>query len=279
MKSKIIYFLLGGALGAIGYYGFQYLSDDVVLGESNAELAQLQEKVRELQKEKADLEASLNSKAITLSAKPSQMEEEVKYSSPSTKNVISDDVVNHLAKGMEQQAVRQTDIYRNRLNLTDEQAAAFEDFILAQHQQMFERIEVARGGGSVSIKAGEMIKRSDLRNLAEEVLTPEQLEGFDTIQREQRESRNEMMATAQMSQYAPMLGLSDEQKDEMYSLFYSEADQMGEGVSGDEMNEVRRYTDERVAEILTPEQAEMYQSRRDDQMKGTGSATRIFMGR
>ena len=67
-----------------------------------------------------------------------------------------------------------------------------------------------------------IITQIDIDNFAAEILSPYQFGEYDEIRTQEIESRSEMIATPQLSQIAPQLGLTETQKDQVYSIFCSQ---------------------------------------------------------
>ena len=82
-------------------------------------------------------------------------------------------------------------------------------------------------------------------------------------------SRSEMMATAQLSQIAPQLGLSEDQKDEVFAIYYDQAMEMTSGMMNPQaMEEARAQADEQIVELLDAEQREVFKTLRENSAFG-----------
>jgi len=82
-------------------------------------------------------------------------------------------------------------------------------------------------------------------------------------------SRSEMMATAQLSQIAPKLGLSENQKDEVFAIYYDQAMGMNSGMMEPKaMEEARARTDEQIFDILDDKQREVFETLRENSSFG-----------
>ena len=77
-------------------------------------------------------------------------------------------------------------------------------------------------------------------------------------------SRTEMITTAQLSQIAPKLRLSENQKDEVFAISYDQAMEMNSDMMKPEaMEEVRTGADEQIFDILDDKQSEVFETLRE----------------
>lgn len=169
--------------------------------------------------------------------------------------------------------------YQLRLGLDDAQFQKMSDLMLLQQEQMHLRMMSAhelRANGGEGGEPTEGISTRDLLDMASEILSPEQFEEYSAILEEERASRNEMMATARLSQISSALKLSDEQKDAAYSLFYGEADRSGDDPVMKHTPESQKAIDEALGNILTKEQYESYQQLQQQQQQMMTNA--VFIG-
>lgn len=75
-----------------------------------------------------------------------------------------------------------------------------------------------------------MITQQDIDDLTAEILDPIQLREYDEMRAQEDASRSEMMATAQLTQIASKLGLSEDQKDEVFAIYYDQAMGFNSGI-------------------------------------------------
>ena len=77
-------------------------------------------------------------------------------------------------------------------------------------------------------------------------------------------SRTEMITTAQLSQIAPKLRLSENQKDEVFAISYDQAMEMNSDMMKPEaMEEVRTGADEQIFDILDDKHSEVFETLRE----------------
>ena len=114
-----------------------------------------------------------------------------------------------------------------------------------------------------------MITQQDVDDLAAEILDPDQLREYDEMRAQEDASRSEMMATAQLSQIAPKLGLSEDQKDEVFGIYYDQAMGMNSGMMEPQaMEEARAQADEQIYDILHDKQSEVFETLRENSAFG-----------
>lgn len=253
-------------------------SGAVSVRDSNAALAGLREQLDRLEKENTELRKAVEEGARTSGR--ADAHGPVAFSiagEPNGEKLDAEKMIERMRRGAEHFADMQLDRYQGRLNLTEAQRQALRDIMVLQ-QERIQRLMFARHNGEDPKSLGfEQVSDQDILDLAKEVLSPSQYDEYSRIRDDERKSRNDMMATARLGQLAPMLDLSEEQKDRIYSLFYSEADQMGDFPDPEAMLGNQTATDEAIGKILTEEQRKAYQDYRERQAKG-GAAGMFFIG-
>ncbi len=280
MKSKWLFFTVGCVAG--------YLISLLAIENNKIELPQPDpSEVAGLQERIAELEQALeeaNSDSLLAATTPAKNETAngdsvsvslstiqgvtLKGSNGTTASSV------FMAKGfedhMERRIQREVSMYKRRLGLSDEQAQAFEDLLRLRFKGFQYQIENAQEGQGLDVRMNEAhVTEQDIVDLAEEILSEDQLAEFQAIKQEESNSRKEMMATAQLGQISPLLGLDDDQKDAMYSLFFNEASSMiGGSVDRESLEEVRDFTNQEAEKFLTPEQFEQFKEMRQDQAGG-----------
>lgn len=162
---------------------------------------------------------------------------------------------------MERQVDQQLDIYAARLNLNPDQREQLKEIMLLRMRfspDGAERLEDENGA--------PIITQNDIDNLAADIPSPDQLDEYDEMRAQEDEARSEMMATAQLSQIAPQLGLSETQKDQVFSIYYEQSLTMNEGfMQPEQMRASQEEADELIGEILTEEQREVFKTIRENQ--------------
>lgn len=169
---------------------------------------------------------------------------------------------------MRKQVDRQLDIYAARLNLNDDQRSRLEEIMLLRFTQMGERMG---RGPHVQADANDspFITQRDIDDLFSEILSFEQLEEYDEMRAQEIASRSEMMATAQLSQIAPQLGLSEEQKNRVYGIYYNLSfDMTSDFADPQHMGNSRNQANEQISEILDDQQKAIFEKLNESQFPG-----------
>lgn len=170
---------------------------------------------------------------------------------------------------MSRQVDQQLDIYAARLDLNDEQREQLKEIMLLRMTQMRVRFTPNGEERFEDDNGAPMITQTDIDNLAAEILSPDQLDEYDEMRNQENESRSEMMATAQLSQIAPQLGLTETQKDQVYAIYYNQSLEMTDRFTNPErMQESQLQADEQVKEILDEEQQEVFETIKENQNFG-----------
>lgn len=170
---------------------------------------------------------------------------------------------------MSRQVKQQVDIYPARLHLSDDQRGQLEEIMLMRMMQMRERIGPNGPRRVEGDQDSTFITQADIDNLAAEILSPDQLDEYDEMRAQENASRSEMMATAQLSQIAPQLGLSETQKNQVYAIYYNQSLEMTDGfIDPESMQESQARADEQIKEILDDEQREVFKTIKENQNFG-----------
>jgi hypothetical protein len=145
-------------------------------------------------------------------------------------------------------------LLQSRLHLTPEQQAT----IKAAMQQMF------RNNGQIDPQAAA--KANTLDQTLATVLTPDQQTAYKQVQADEQTSRVDTEATVQVNQIAPLLQLSDSQKDQVFSALYqvqlTAPDPTSLMTNPDAASIVAaqaQATQDALAKVLTPAQLALYQ--------------------
>jgi hypothetical protein len=77
------------------------------------------------------------------------------------------------------------------------------------------------------------------------------------------------MATAQLSQIAPQLGLSEEQKNQAYGIYYDQSiDMQTDTFDPRQFQEAQNQSNERISEILDDQQKAIFKQLNENQSFG-----------
>lgn len=137
---------------------------------------------------------------------------------PAAGNLFSSLLGESVKTQTERMKTQKVQALKNRLHLNPEQ----EKRVQEHFDRMFKFTEEA----TQKILAGERLDPKEMpadaapttseEKMLEEILTPEQLAAYQEMKVEEATARTEMMATVEMSQVAPLLGLDESQKDAFF---------------------------------------------------------------
>ncbi len=230
------------------------------------EIRSLTEQLAKAQTENATLQSRLDEAPVFESFALSEEKEEI-HRAPSTRAMAFSE--GRFEEMMSRQVDQQLDIYTARLNLSADQSEQLREIMLLRMTQMRTRFNINGTEQREDENGAPMITQNDIDNLAAEILSPEQLEEYDEMRAQENASRSEMMATAQLSQIAPQLGLTETQKDQVYSIYYNQSLEMTDRFMNPErMQESQLIADEQVKEVLNEEQRVVFKTIKENQSFG-----------
>jgi len=141
-----------------------------------------------------------------------------------------------------------------------------------------EMMAKAASGGKIDPQAmaamAQGIKTVD--QTLKDILTPDQMAAYQQMQAEQHNSVQESMAISQTNQLAPLLQLSDSQKDQVYAALYQLNSQSPAGIKNSPVNpsdptaflDAQAHAKEdALAKILTPDQLATYHQQAQGQLQ------------
>lgn len=280
-RSPLPTVLLAIALFVSGFIVRGLLIEDsisTIQGSDSADAdTDLSEQIARLQTEKAELENQLASlkrseAATTTETKSPAKSFHIKSGGVGTAAIALTSEQDPFSserfqKMMQAQVDRQLDIYSARLNLNDDQRSKLQEMMLLRFMQMGRRF--SHGDEEASQDETPRITQRDIDDLAAEILNEPQLGEYNEMRNQEIASRSEMMATAQLSQIAPQLGLSEEQKNQAYGIYYDQSLDLGSGISDPvAYQESREQANERIMEILDDKQKAIFET--INQQQGPG---------
>lgn len=239
--------------------------------QQEGEISKLTNKVAELQIANAELENEL-SRLNRAAPSVVEIESPRRAASGTTQAIALSEGVGfsqeRFREMMKRQVQQQLDIFAARLDLNDYQRGKIEEIMLMRMMQLRTRFG-PNGPQPASDTSAPMITQRDIDDLATEILDPDQLSEYNEMRAQEDASRSEMMATAQLSQIAPQLGLSEDQKDEVFAIYYDQAMEINSGMMNPQaMEEARAQADEQIVELLDAEQREVFKTLRENSAFG-----------
>jgi Spy/CpxP family protein refolding chaperone len=156
-------------------------------------------------------------------------------------------------------------LLQTRLHLTPDQAAKIKAAMDADAQAHRTLMQQAfRNNGQVDPAAAA--KADTLDQTLATVLTPEQQTAYQQVQADEEASRADMAATMQVDQMAPLLQLSDSQKDQVVQALYQvqasapdPASLLTNPNAASIVTAQAQATQAALAKVLTPDQMALYQ--------------------
>lgn len=183
------------------------------LAEMAAELINLQQVLDEARKAQAEAEAQLS---MRLPQNQTSLEEQ--------RDALRAEA---MERGMRRFADKRTDELQRRLHLSDDQLEAVRAYFQSRSEQRIAEAEARRNGEEPPVWTG-----LSTRDALAAILDPDQLTAYLEYDEAVQTSRAETRATAQMNAFAPELGLTDEQKDAVFSIYYLDTENQSDEETG-----------------------------------------------
>ena len=263
--------LLIGTIGALAYS--HYLGDGKLLADLQAQLDAAKANLAKTAQDKqlqAKATSGVSDQIDHLMASNEDLKrqlDDLKKTPGVTAPSINPMTLMGLMRGMGAglQGQQRMVLLQSRLHLTADQAAAIKAAMDADNQarrgvmqQMF------RNNGQIDSQAAAKANTFD-QTLAT-VLTPDQQTAYKQVQADEQTSRADTSATMQVNQVAPLLQLSESQKDQVFSALYQvqmtapdPTSLMTNPNAASVMAAQAQATQDALAKILTPDQMALYQ--------------------
>jgi hypothetical protein len=277
MRNVILGTVAGLVLGSAGALAYShYLGDGSLLADlqaqldaANADLAKTKSDKQQLAKETYGVSDQVDQLESSNADLRKQLDDLKSAPQAATAPAINPMTLLGMMRGMGrggfQNQQQRMFLLQTRLHLTPDQAAAIKAAMDADGkarrdlmQQMF------RNNGKVDPAAAA--KANTLDQTLVKVLSPDQMTAYQQVQAEEQASRADTMATMQVNQAAPLLQLSDAQKDQMSSALYQiqltapdPGSLMANPNAAAIMAAQAQATQAALASVLTPAQLALYQ--------------------
>jgi len=273
MRNTLLGIIAGLAIGTAGALAYShYLGDGKLLADlraqldaANAGLAKAAEEKKQMAKETSSISDQVDH---LLAANDDLKHQLDKSSATAAAPTVNPMTLAGMMAGMMRggiQGQQRMFLLQTRLHLTPDQAAKIKAAMDADNQarrgvmqQMF------RNNGKVDPQAAAAANTLD-QTLAS-VLTPDQQAAYQQVQADEKASRADTSATVQVNQMAPLLQLSDSQKDQVISALYQvqiaapdPSSLLANPNAASVITAQAQATQDALAKILTPDQMTLYQ--------------------
>lgn len=176
---------------------------------------------------------------------------------------------------LEQQLETKMNRMKAKLRLTPEQEAQIREILTKANDQALAMTEKMYSGNA---KAEDLKEGSSLASASpkaiEELLTPEQKNQYEAMQKEEQQGNARLMANAEMLQMQNSLGLTQEQQDKVFGVLYQQSlDTIAPGANDNNsdpagaMEKAITRKVEALRGVLTDEQLKSYQDLQEQQLK------------
>ena len=276
--------ITGMAIGTLGTFAYEYyLGEEPKLAQTQADLADAIAKITTLKESDQQLKSQADAESTEIQQLTStnedlkkQLDEAKSASVVSVPNPA--DVLGIMKSGEAQQHQERLLLLNSRLHLTPEQEAAVKVAMDAE-DKMSEEVMAKFGSGKFDPKdpkaqADIMAMTQSTKTVdqtLDEILTPEQKTAYQQMQTDQQNSSQESTATFEMNQLAPLLQLTDSQKDQVFNALYQFDSNLPERMKNngsDPIANLEAQTKEKedaLAKILTPDQLATYHQQAQSQ--------------
>ena len=240
-------------------------------------LTQQSNKIRRLRKEKSALLSEVGQHVTDL-AKPE----------PSPAPLAGDAAGSPRAAGVgkmmsavfRQKAEMKLAAMKSRLHLTDEQAEAVRELLGKETDQQAEMAS-RMFEGKLTQEDMNSATKFDLDGQLKQVLTPEQLTGYQQYKTEEQRQQLQMAAQAELMQLSPALQLTAQQQEQVSAILQQHYQQFvtqqpDSGSAGlDQMLDAKK---EALRAVLTPEQQQVYYKFIENERERTKSMMKMMEG-
>jgi len=286
-----------GVLGALGYS--HYLGEGKQLAElqdelsaAHTNLAKVTQESQQAKSETDAMSAQIQQLTSTKEDLTRQVDELKSASSaapaPSAPNPMAG-MAGMMKAGMAQHDQEQLLLLESRLHLTPEQIVAVKAAMDEEAKRGEEMAAKMFAGGKIDPQT-----MADLKNIKSvdqtlnDILTPDQKTAYQQMQAEEKTSSQESTAVFQMNQLAPLLQLTDSQKDQVSSALYQVQvnSQDPNWIKNNPVNPSNptafldaqaKAKEAALAKILTPDQLATYQQQAQSQLDAQKAMMQKFM--
>lgn len=307
MRNTILGSLVGLMVGIFGALAFDHFLGEgtelkqaqTALESANANLASTKRSNEKFKNDGDALSAQVQQLTASNDELKHQVDELKKASSDADDaaaqpNPMADMVKAQIGERNKQKML----LLKARLHLTPEQEAALKTAMDAEDKRTEEMTNKMFRGGKFDPtavmkdamkNAANMIAYKSPDQTLEEMLTPDQKTAYQQMKDEEKKSNVETMATFEMNQLAPTLGLTEAQKDQVFSVLCQNQMDMQDPESIKKMSatdpsnpgaflEAReKAKEDALAKVLTPDQLSIYHQQMQSQLQMQKTMMQKFM--
>ncbi len=304
MKSALLAAgcLMVGILGALGYShylgeGRQVAELQAALDDSTARLAKASQVTAQAKSETDAMSAQIQQLTSTKEDLTKQVDDLKSGASPATPatdvpGIPSAGSMAGLVKSqIENRNATRLQLLKARLHLTPEQEAAVKAAMDEEDKRTEEMTAKMFAGGKIDMKAlaAESKNFKSIDQTLDEVLTPEQKTANQQMKTEEKNSNAESMASMEMNQVAPLLQLTDAQKDQVGNALYQvqldsqdpawikQNTPAGSSAPLQMLDVEAKAKEDALAKILSPEQLATYHQQAQSQLQLQKTMMQKFM--
>jgi hypothetical protein len=285
--------LAAGALLALGYdhylgVGVQLADSQEQLDTSTASLAKVKEQSQEAKSETealTDQVKQLTASKEDLQHQLDQLKSTATTPAPMFPGMGSSSMAGMMKAGMAQQQQTKLLLLESRLHLTPDQITAVTAALDEESKRGQEMAAKMFSGGKIDMTDYQNVKSVD--QTLNDILTPDQKTAYAQMQTDQKNSATETVASMEMNQVAPLLQLSDSQKDQVYSALYqvqqdsTDPNWIKANVSTTNPTAIldaqEKAKEDALAKILSPDQMTTYQQQAQSQLAMQKAMMQKFM--
>jgi hypothetical protein len=291
----------GLAIGMLGMFAYEhYWGEGSELAQSQADLVNAKANLAKIKADDKQLESETDSESAQIQQLTSSKDDlvhqltalknaSVTTPAPSAPNPM---MAGMMKAGMEQQHQERLLLLKTRLHLTPEQEAAVKAAMDDEAKLGEEMMSKMGSGGKIDPQTmaamGQGIKT--VAQALDDILTPDQKTAYQQMQTEQKNSAQASMAVSQMNQLAPLLQLTDTQKDQVSTALYQVQvnSQDPNWIKNNPVNPSNptafldvqaKAKEDALAKILTPDQLATYQQQAQSQLDAQKAMMQKFMPR
>jgi len=289
MRNALLGTFAGLVIGTVSALAYShYLGDGKLLANlqaqldaANASLAKAAQEKQRMAKETASISDQVDHLLAANDDLKHQMDGAQKPTTPAVaappiNPVTLAGMVAGMFRGGGFQTQQRMFLLQSRLHLTPDQATAIKAAMDADAKVRRDIMQqIFRNNGKVDPQTAANANTLD-QTLAT-VLTPVQQTAYQQVQAEEKTSRVDTSATVQVNQIAPLLQLSDTQKDQVFNALYQvqmaapePASLMTNPNAASIMAAQAKATQDALAKVLTPAQMALYQQQGQSLSGGPG---------